>query len=170
MSKNQNGGPRLLLTAALLVWAIGLPAGAEYATNNTPLSFGPDQTIIDLNKINWTPLVLEGFAEGAEIAVLRGALEHGSELLLRTPPGYLIPNHNHTSDETYLWLRGDFTYVNGDDGRSAEMSGQGFISFPGNAPPHAIRCGSTSCLLYLRYSRPFDHKTFPMPETLTPVE
>ena len=154
----------------VIALTLGLPATAEYATSTAPLAFGPDQTIIDLNKVTWAPLELEGFAAGAEIAVLRGALEHGSELLVRTPPGYLIPNHNHTSDETYLWLQGEFTYINGNDGRAAAMSGQGFISLPGNAPPHAIRCGPDPCLLYLRYTRPFDHKVFPMPETLTPVE
>ncbi len=49
---------------------------------------------------------------------------------------------------------------------AAKMSGQSFISLPGNAPPHAIQCGSASCLFYLRYSRPFDHKVYPMPEKL----
>ncbi len=46
------------------------------------------------------------------------------------------------------------------------MSGQSFISLPGNAPPHAIRCGPSPCLLYLRYPRPFDHKVFPMPKEI----
>ena len=50
------------------------------------------------------------------------------------------------------------------------MSGQGFISLPGNAPPHAIKCGDSPCLLFLRYSRAFDHKVFPMPAKLTAVE
>ncbi len=156
--------------AALLMIAISTPAVAEYATSSAPLAFGPDQTIIDLNKVKLSPLELKGFEPGAEMAMLRGDLAHGSEFLLRVPAGYLIPNHNHTSDETYVWLKGEFTYVNGNDGRSAEMSGQGFISLPGNAPPHAIQCGDSPCLVYLRYSRPFDHKVFPMPEKLTPVE
>ncbi len=34
-----------------------------------------------------------------------------------------------------------------------------YISFPGNAPRHGMRCGSKEpCLFYLRYSRPFDIK------------
>ncbi len=159
------------LTAALLISAISIPATAEYATSSSPLSFGTDQTIVDLDKIDtWAPLELEGFAPGAEIAVLRGDLAHASESIVRVPEGYKIPNHNHTSDETYIWLRGKFTYINGEDGRSAKMSEQGFISLPGNAPPHAITCGSKQCLFYLRYTRPFDHKVFPMPDKLTPVE
>ena len=155
---------------ALLMSAIGTPALAEYATSSSPLAFGSDQTIIDLNKVTWSPLELDGFPAGAEIAVLRGDLAHSSESIVRVPAGYIIPNHNHTSDETYIWLKGNFTYINGQDGRAAEMSGQGFISLPGNAPPHAIKCGSTPCLFYLRYSRPFNHKVFPMPTNLTPVE
>ncbi len=115
------------------------------------------------------PLELEGFPPGAEIVVLRGALAHGSEVIIRVPAGYLIPNHNHMSAETYIWLKGDFTYLNGEDGRAAKMSGQSFISLPGNAPPHAIQCASASCIFYVRYPRPFDHKVFPMPETLGPL-
>jgi quercetin dioxygenase-like cupin family protein len=160
-----------IIATALLISATGTTAAAEYATSNSPLAFGPDQTIIDLNKVNtWSPLELEGFPPGAEIAVLRGDLAHSSESIVRVPAGYVIPNHNHTSDETYIWLKGEFTYINGGDGRSAEMSGQGLISLPGNAPPHAIKCGSGLCLFYLRYYRPFDHKVFPMPAKLTPVE
>ena len=159
------------LATALLISTTGTAAAADYATSSSPLVFGADQTIIDLNKVNtWSPLELEGFPPGAEIAVLRGDLAYSSESVVRVPAGYVIPNHNHTSDETYIWLKGDFSYINGEDGQAAEMSGQGFISLPGNAPPHAIKCGSTSCLFYLRYSRPFDHKVFPMPAKLTPVE
>ena len=76
----------------------------DYATSANPLAFGPSQTIIDLNKAEWGPLELEGFGPGLEAVVLRGDLAHGSELILRTPAGYLIPNQNHTSAETYVWL------------------------------------------------------------------
>ena len=162
------------LSASLGLFAMvacATPAKAEYATSSSPLAFGPDQTIVDLKKVNtWSPLELEGFPPEAEIAVLRGDLAHSSESIVRVPAGYVIPNHNHTSDETYIWIMGNFTYINGDDGQAAEMSGQVLISLPGSAPPHAIKCGSASCLFYLRYSRPFDHKVFPMPEELTVVE
>jgi hypothetical protein len=159
------------LLAVLLMSAISNPAWAQYATSSVPLSFGPDQTIVDLDKIDtWSPLELEGFPPGAEIAVLRGDLAVSSESIVRVPSGYVIPNHNHTSDETYIWLRGKFTCINGQDGRAAEMGEQSLISLPGSAPPHAIKCGSASCLFYLRYSRPFDHKVFPMPAKLTPEE
>ena len=164
---------RLLCCWVLLLFCMGAPiVGADnYATNKAPLAFGPDQTIVDLNKIvEWGPLELKGFPPGAEIVVLRGALAHGSEIIIRVPAGYLIPNHNHTSAETYIWLKGDFTYINGEDGQSAKMSGQSFISLPGSAPPHAIQCESTVCLFYLRYPRPFDHKLFPMPEKLVPLK
>ena len=149
-----------------LILTLSAPAGAEVATSENPLAFGPDQTIIDLNKVTWAPLELDGFEPGAEIAVLRGDLAVASENIVRIPAGYVIPNHNHTSDETYIWLKGDIIYVNGKDGRAVRLSGQSFISLPGNAPPHAIICGSEQCLFYLRYSRPFDHKIFRMPKRL----
>ena len=43
-------------------------------SNLNPLSFGDDQTIVDLKKVVWKPLNVDGFAYGAEIAVLRGDL------------------------------------------------------------------------------------------------
>ena len=153
-----------------LAISLAAPVSAEYATSASPLAFDKDQTIIDLNKVEWAPLELTGFEPGAEVAVLRGALAHGSELIVRVPAGYLIPNHNHTSAETYLWLQGAYTYIDGKGGVSAPMSGQGFISLPGNTSPHAIVCGEEPCLFYLRYPRAFDHRIYPMPKRLQPVE
>ncbi len=160
----------LVMALTALLWSQPAASAEEYATNTSPLAFGADQTIIDLNKIEWGPLELAGFPPGAEIAILRGALAHGSEAIVRVPAGYLLPNHNHTSAETYLWLKGEFTYINGEDGRAAKMSGQSFISLPGSAPPHAIQCGDSPCLFYLRYPRPFDHTVFPMPKEIRPLE
>lgn len=33
------------------------------------------------------------------------------ETVLRLPANYTFPNHGHTSDEVYIWLKGDFTYI-----------------------------------------------------------
>ena len=63
-------------------------------------SFGPEQVIADANRLEWAPLKLEGLPPGAEIAVLRGDLSKGpSELLLRIPAEFTVPNHSHSSDE-----------------------------------------------------------------------
>ena len=63
-------------------------------------SFGADQTIADIGKMEWAPLKFEGLPAGIEIAALRGDLANGGgEILLRTPPKYVVPNHSHTSDE-----------------------------------------------------------------------
>src|SRR5690348_6939961 len=84
-------------------------------------SFGPDQTIADVSKLEWKPLQLEGLPPGIEIATLRGDLaKGGGEILLRVPANYTVPNHSHTSDELYVWLKGSFAYVAG-DGTEVEM-------------------------------------------------
>jgi quercetin dioxygenase-like cupin family protein len=129
------------------------------ASNIKPLSFGHDQTIIDLNKITWSPLEVEGLASGAEIAVLRGDLgKDHSESVLKLPPGYVVRSHTHTSDELYVWISGSFTLI-AHDGEEKRFDGPAYINFPGNAPPHGLKCGNKEpCLLYLRYSRPFDIK------------
>jgi len=126
-------------------------------------SFGPEQVIADANRLEWAPLKLEGLPPGAEIAVLRGDLSKGpSELLLRIPADFTVPNHSHSSDETYVWLKGRFTYIAG-DGREQNFDGQAFIGLPPRAP-HALRCGNEPCLFYLRYSGPFDWHVHPVPE------
>jgi len=133
------------------------------------LAFGPDQTIVDLNKVAWQPLELDGFPKGGEFALLRGDMKHGAELIARVPAGYQVPSHNHTSNETIIWLKGAFTYINGVDGKAVKMSGQAFASLPGNATPHSVRCGDEPCMFYLRFSRGFDYKIYPMPDKITPM-
>ena len=119
-------------------------------------AFGPDQTIADIGKLDWSPLTLDGFAPGIEIAVLRGDLtKGGAEIVLRTPPSYVVPSHSHTSDEVYVWMKGAFTYISA-DGKRQSMEAPTYISLPGNAPPHTIECGAEPCVFYVRYSRPFD--------------
>ncbi len=60
--------------AALLMTAISTPAVAEYATSSTPLVFGPDQTIIDLNKANTEVVLVGGFTVARELR--RRVVEH----------------------------------------------------------------------------------------------
>jgi quercetin dioxygenase-like cupin family protein len=105
---------------------------------------------------------LAGIAPGIEIVALRGDLSKGgAEILLRTPPKYVVPNHSHTSDEVYVWLKGDFTYIAADGSRQ-KIAAPAYISLPGQTP-HALECGDEQCIFYLRYSRPFDLHTHAMP-------
>lgn len=148
---------------ALAALGIG-SANAGTGSNVQPLSFGKDQTIVDVTKAVWGPLNVEGLPKGAQIAILRGDLAKAdAEILLRFPPGYIVPNHSHTSDEVYVWLSGSFTLI-AYDGTRTKFAGPAFMSFPGSAPPHGLECsGSEACVLYVRYSRPFDIKYFPEP-------
>lgn len=155
---------RALLIVLCLVLASFAQGSAEDkgASNKQPLSFGKDQTIIDLNKVAWEPLTGEGIPPGPEIAMLRGNLAAGGgEALVRLPANYTFPNHSHTSDELYVWIKGDFTYIAA-DGTMADLSGQTYVSLPGGVP-HALKCGKEPCVFYLRFSRPFDYHIHPMP-------
>ena len=70
-----------VFAATLLIAAIGPPAAADYAMSSSPLAFGPDQTIIDLNKVDtWAPLELDCCVAGRPRSQLR---EH------RSHPGWL---------------------------------------------------------------------------------
>jgi quercetin dioxygenase-like cupin family protein len=132
-------------------------------SNKQPLTFGPDQLIIDLNQLVWEPLKAEGVPPDPEIAVLHGDGKAGGlEAVVRLPANYTFPNHSHTSDELYVWLKGNFTYIAA-DGTTAALSGQTYISLPGGVP-HALACGAEPCVFYLRYSKPFDLHLHPMPQ------
>jgi quercetin dioxygenase-like cupin family protein len=148
--------------AAVSVMAVS-HAGAQQAPQPRGFhAFGPDQTIADIGEVEWAPLRLDGLPPGIEIAVLRGDLaKGGGEILLRTSPQYVVPNHSHTSDEVYVWLKGAFTYVAADGTRRA-MGAPAYISLPGQTP-HALECGDEPCIFYLRYARPFDLHVHLMP-------
>lgn len=155
---------RTLCLTIFFVNAASVAGAHEPGSNMNPLSFGVDQTIVDVDKAVWAPLTVEGLPDGGEIAVLRGDLSKGeAEILLRLPSGYKVPNHTHTSDELYVWLAGAFTLI-AHDGTRTKFSGSTYISFPGNAPPHGLECSDEAvCVLYLKYSRPFDIRYFPEP-------
>jgi quercetin dioxygenase-like cupin family protein len=168
---NSNRGSMVLakgLSTVFVIFLLGVGSlknmaiGATVGSNKEPLSFGKDQTIIDLSRVVWEPLKGEGIPPGPEIALLHGDLAAGGgEALVRLPANYTFPNHSHTSDELYVWIKGDFTYI-AEDGTATELSGQSYINLPGGVP-HALRCGSEPCIFYLRYSKPFDYKIHPMP-------
>ena len=67
-----------------------------------------------------------------------------------------LRNHTRAGDELYVWISGSFTQIS-HDGTETKFPGPAYVSHPGNAPTHEIRCGGKElCLFYLRYSRQFD--------------
>ena len=71
---NRLAGLGLALALGLTI-GVGSAHAEDIATNKKPLSFGSGQVIIDLNKLEWAPLELEGFAPGAEFRPVAG--RHG---------------------------------------------------------------------------------------------
>ncbi len=128
-------------------------------SNKQPFSFGPDQSLVDLHKLVWQPIKS---VSGAEVARLSGGGKTGGEVMVRLAAHTTFPMHNHTSDETYVWITGSFTYV-AEDGTAIDLSGQAYVSLPGGVP-HALICGDTPCLVYVRHSRASNMRVFPMPE------
>ena len=58
-------------------WFCLLLAAAEAPLPKGVYSFGTDQTIADISKMEWAPLQLQGLPPGIEIATLRGDLAKG---------------------------------------------------------------------------------------------
>jgi hypothetical protein len=122
---------RILALGGMLFAFVVSTGSAQQAPPKGVYSFGPDQTIADIGKMEWPPLKLEGLPPGIEIAALRGDLaKGGGEILLRTPPKYVVPNHSHISDELYVWLKGSFTYIAA-DGTRQKLDAPAYISLPG---------------------------------------
>jgi quercetin dioxygenase-like cupin family protein len=156
---------RSMAVALLLVLSMGSVVTAQNTpgSNKQPFFFGSDQTIIDLNKLVWEPFKAEGVPPGPQLAMLRGDAKGGAlEVMVRLPANYTFPNHSHTSDELYVWIKGDFTYIAA-DGTATPLSGQSYISLPGGVP-HALACGAEPCVFYVRYARPLDLHLHPMPQ------
>ena len=162
---------KLLIAAALALAAANSVVAQELGrgSNTDPLSFGFDQVIIDLEKVEWGPLEVEGIPPGAEVAALRGSFDDGPvEAIMRLPANFTLPNHSHTSAEVYIWMTGEFTYI-ADDGRAVDLSGTTFISLPGSSP-HGLICKDTPCMFYVRYARSFDIQIHPMPKNLKKIK
>ncbi|MBI3329292.1 MAG: DUF4437 domain-containing protein [Nitrospinae bacterium] len=155
--------PAFLIGLSLLLISVTHGSAADLvASNKQPLSFGKGQTLIDLHHVVWEPLKGEGIPPGPQIALLGGDLAAGGgEALIRLPARYTFPNHSHTSSELYVWVQGNFTYI-AEDGTAAALSSHAYISLPGGVP-HALQCGKTPCIFYVRYAGGFDYKIHPMP-------
>ena len=92
---------------------------------------------------------LDGLPEGIEIATLRGDLaKGGGEILLRTPPGYVVPNHSHTSDELYVWLKGPFTYVAA-DGTRQQMNAPAISVYLETHLMHLSAAANSACSIFV---------------------
>jgi len=157
---------RFFLALLFAIALIGNATAKESASGLKSSPFGSDVTIADVDNLDWQLLKVKGMPERAEIALVRGDLSKGNaEFFLRFPAGYKVPNHNHTSDETYVWVAGAFTLV-AQDGSRTNFNGPAFVSFPGNAPPHGLECSKAAeCVVYIKLSRPFDINYFPEPAT-----
>ena len=62
------------IAIALVVATFAADTSAQQSPPKGIYSFGQDQTIADISKLEWGPLKLDGLPPGIEIAVLRGDL------------------------------------------------------------------------------------------------
>jgi hypothetical protein len=107
------------------------------------------------------PLASLPLAQDADVPCLRAALESGdpragpSTLILRAPPGCVVPWHWHTAQEQLMVVAGDVR---------AEMTGHpttllqagGFASMPGRMA-HQFTCqGAQPCLMFVTFDGAYD--------------
>jgi len=108
-------GALVLQSASTLAADAPMPKGFS--------SFGPDQTLADIGKLEWQPLTLEGLPPGAEVATLRGDLgKGGAEILVRVPAKLHRPEPQPHERRTLCLAEGWFHLHRG--GRKTDRDGQ----------------------------------------------
>ena len=134
----------LVLGLALMVNA------APGAAAEQSLSFGPASPAI-----KWGPCP-PIFAKGCQIAVLHGdPAKPNADILLRVPPGFVLPPHRHSSAERMMLATGHLRVRY--EGEPARVLAPGTYAYGPAGKPHEARCvGRQRCTLFVAFEGPVD--------------
>lgn len=96
------------------------------------------------------------FPKGCELAVVHGdPAKPNADVLLKVPPGMVIPRHWHTSAERMVLLSGRLTVSY--DGRKPLALKPGAYAFgPAKLPHEAVCAKGTPCVLFIAFEEPVD--------------
>ena len=96
------------------------------------------------------------FAKGCQIAVLHGdPAKPNADILLRVPPGFVLPPHRHTSAERMMLATGQLRVRY--EGEPAKVLTPGTYAYGPAGKPHEARClGRQRCTLFIAFEGPVD--------------
>jgi quercetin dioxygenase-like cupin family protein len=133
----------LLLPIASAAWAQGTQAEGTTMILAAPgtATYGP----------------IAGFPKGTDIAVVRGDPGKGAfDAYIRLQPGVRIPVHFHSSAESAVGVKGNFTLEMKDGTKKALAAGM--YTFIPWQMPHAASCpaGGAACIGFFVFDKAFD--------------
>jgi quercetin dioxygenase-like cupin family protein len=96
------------------------------------------------------------FAKGCQIAVLHGdPAKPNADILLRVPPGFVLPPHRHSSAERMMLATGQLRVRY--EGEPAKVLTPGTYAYGPAGKPHEARCiGRQRCTLFVAFEGPVD--------------
>lgn len=106
-------------------------------------------------QLEWTPCPAI-FPKGCELVVLRGNPTNGaSDVFLRTPPNYTLPQHWHTSPERMILISGELQVTYEND-KPTWLKPGSYAYGPAKAK-HEARCADKGpCVLFIAFDLPID--------------
>jgi quercetin dioxygenase-like cupin family protein len=107
------------------------------------------------------PMASLPLAQDADVACLQSALEAGnpqtgpSTLILKAPPGCIVPWHRHTAQEQLMVVSGD-VQAEMDDHLPGLLQAGDFAMMPGRMA-HQFTCrGPQPCLMFVTFDGAYD--------------
>jgi len=143
---------RTSLAAVVVAVAVAtiLTALAQSSSSDQPLSLKHNDP-----QLKWGPCP-PVFPKGCEVNVLQGDPANGrSDVFLRTPANYSLPNHWHTSPEHMILVSGELhvTY----EGQKPSILSAGSYAYGPAKAKHSARCGNAGpCVLFIAFESPID--------------
>ena len=134
-------GTAIFLAAAIHVPAIAAAPSLAVRPASAAIKWGPCPPI---------------FAKGCEIAVLHGdPTKPNADILLRVPPGFVLPPHRHSSAERMMLAAGQLRVRY--EGEPAKVLTPGTYAYGPAGKPHEGRClGRQRCILFIAFEGPVD--------------
>jgi quercetin dioxygenase-like cupin family protein len=110
-----------------------------------------------------TPFESARFEADPDVPCLASAVETGnpetgpSTLILKAPPGCVVPWHSHTAEEQLIVVRG--TVLAEMTGHELTRLGPGGFAVMGSHMAHQFTCkGTTPCVMFVTFDRAYDIK------------
>ena len=111
--------------------------------------------IKNLRELKWNRMVPELGAKSSEISILHeDPTTHATQLLIRVPKNFHVPEHWHSANETHTVIEG--TFVLECDGKRTALSAGGFNYMPARMHHEAWTTPKQGALLFITVDSAWD--------------
>ncbi|MGH9581034.1 MAG: cupin domain-containing protein [Terriglobales bacterium] len=150
----------LAAAAAALVPTALLPAATGPATLAARAAAAPQAAsgspqFSNFDDLKWEKIVPELGAEGPDFCMLRVDPKTGaSSLLIRVAPGFHVPRHWHSANETNTVIQGTSIFACDDGGKATQ--GPGSFNYIPARMIHQVWIGEEASLVFVTVDGPWD--------------